>query len=272
MRLYKRFTSEQPYPKPIVLEMGSKNPTIVTAKADLDKAVEGVVRAAFGYDGQKCSATSRLYIDRRIKDEFLARLIDRVEKLVVGDPRRRETFMGPVINRRAFENFKKYVADAVKAGGKILVGGKTLEEGFYAKGFYVQPTVIIGVPEDHYLWKQELFLPILLVSEFDTLEEAIAKANDTDYGLTAGIFTEDESEYELFFSKIELESHTSIGGVAQPRVLGRVRRRSLVGSPVGLPVGVLVGRITYLITSGSRRGRSLRSPRSDVATTQFSNP
>ncbi|WP_460173309.1 L-glutamate gamma-semialdehyde dehydrogenase [Vulcanisaeta sp. JCM 14467] len=203
MRLYKRFTSEQPYPKPIVLEMGSKNPTIVTAKADLDKAVEGVVRAAFGYDGQKCSATSRLYIDRRIKDEFLARLIDRVEKLVVGDPRRRETFMGPVINRRAFENFKKYVADAVKAGGKILVGGKTLEEGFYAKGFYVQPTVIIGVPEDHYLWKQELFLPILLVSEFDTLEEAIAKANDTDYGLTAGIFTEDESEYELFFSKIE---------------------------------------------------------------------
>lgn len=203
MRLYRRFTSEQPYPKPIVLEMGSKNPTIVTAKADLDKAVEGTMRAAFGYGGQKCSATSRLYVDRRIKDEFIARLVDRVKKIVVGDPRRREVFLGPVINRRAVENYRKYVEDAVKAGGKILVGGRVLEEGFYARGFYVEPSVIIDVPEDHYLWKQELFLPILLVSEFDTLEEAIKKANNTEYGLTAGIFTEDENEYELFFRKIE---------------------------------------------------------------------
>jgi 1-pyrroline-5-carboxylate dehydrogenase len=183
--------------------MGSKNPTIVTAKADLDKAVEGTMRAAFGYGGQKCSATSRLYVDRRIKDEFIARLVDRVKKIVVGDPRRREVFLGPVINRRAVENYRKYVEDAVKAGGKILVGGRVLEEGFYARGFYVEPSVIIDVPEDHYLWKQELFLPILLVSEFDTLEEAIKKANNTEYGLTAGIFTEDENEYELFFRKIE---------------------------------------------------------------------
>jgi 1-pyrroline-5-carboxylate dehydrogenase len=203
MRLYRRFTSEQPYPKPIVLEMGSKNPTIVTANADLDKAVEGTVRAAFGYGGQKCSATSRLYIDRRVRDEFLAKLVERVRRIVVGDPRRREVFLGPVINRRALDSFKRYVGDAVKAGGRILVGGRVLEEGFYARGFYVEPTVITGVPEDHYLWKQELFLPILLVSEFNTLEEAIEKANNTEYGLTAGIFTEDESEYELFFRKIE---------------------------------------------------------------------
>jgi len=203
MRLYRRFTSEQPYPKPIVLEMGSKNPTIVTSKADIDKAVEGTLRAAFGYNGQKCSATSRLYIERSIKEEFLSRFIERVRKILVGDPRRRETFMGPVINRRALESFRRYVEDAIRAGGRILTGGRVLQDGIYSKGFYVEPTVIEGVPEDHYLWRQELFLPILLVAEFETLDEAIRKANDTEYGLTAGIFTEDEKEYEYFFRKIE---------------------------------------------------------------------
>ncbi|MCE4612402.1 MAG: aldehyde dehydrogenase family protein [Desulfurococcales archaeon] len=203
MRLYRRFTSEQPYPKPIVLEMGSKNPTIVTAKADMDKAVEGVIRAAFGYDGQKCSATSRLYVEESIAEEFLERLVERTGQLVIGDPRRREVFMGPVINERAYNNFKKYVEDAVKAGGKILHGGKTLTEGPLAKGFYVEPTIISGVPEGHYLWKEELFVPILLVDTFKTLEEALSKANDTDYGLTAGIFSEDEEEVKYFFEHID---------------------------------------------------------------------
>ncbi|MEM2203675.1 MAG: aldehyde dehydrogenase family protein [Sulfolobales archaeon] len=203
MRLYRRFTTEQPYPKPIVLEMGSKNPTIVTSKADLDKAVEGTVRAAFGYGGQKCSATSRLYVEKSIKDEFVSRLVERVKRIVVGDPRKREVFLGPVINRRALESFKRYVEDAVASGGRILVGGKVLQGGIFSKGFYVEPTVIEGVPEDHYLWRQELFLPILLVSEFRTLEEALEKANNTEYGLTAGIFSEDENEIQYFFSKIE---------------------------------------------------------------------
>lgn len=203
MRLYKRFLTEQPYPKPIVLEMGSKNPVIVTQKADLDKAVEGIVRAAFGATGQKCSAASRLYVQKSIKEEFVSRLVKRTKELIVGDPRRREVFMGPVINRRAYENFKKYIEDAVKVGGKILTGGKVIQEGALANGFYVEPTIIEGVPEYHYLWKQELFVPILLVSTFETLDEALEKANNTDYGLTAGIFSEDESEINYFFKKIE---------------------------------------------------------------------
>lgn len=203
MRLYKRFLTEQEYPKPIVLEMGSKNPTIVTSKADLDKAVEGIVRAAFGYGGQKCSATSRVYVESSVKDEFVNKLVERTKKIVVGDPRKREVFLGPVINKKALENFKKYVEDAIKDGGKILTGGKVPEGGTFSKGFYVEPTIITSLPENSYLWRQELFVPILLVSEFKTLDEALQKANNTEYGLTAGIFSEDEKEIEYFFRKIE---------------------------------------------------------------------
>jgi len=202
-KLYKKFVMNSPYPKPIVLETGSKNPTIISKYADLDKAVEGVVRSAFGFSNQKCSATSRVYVQKEIKEEFLKRLIERTKKIVIGDPRRKETFMGPLINRRAQENFVKYVEDAKKSGGKILYGGNILKDGEYAHGYYVEPTIIVDLPHDHYLFKQELFVPILLVDSFDTLEEAINKANDTEYGLTAGIFSEKEEEIKYFFDNIQ---------------------------------------------------------------------
>ncbi|MEM1948072.1 MAG: aldehyde dehydrogenase family protein [Candidatus Caldarchaeum sp.] len=202
MRLYRRFTSSQPYPKPIVLEMGSKNPTIVTDKADIKKAVQGVIRAAFGYGGQKCSATSRLYLHKGTKQRFLEELVRETSAIKIGDPRKREVFLGPVINTRAVENFKKYVNEAKNAGGEILYGGEVLAGGEYDKGFYVQPTIIDKVPRNHPLFKQELFLPILLVDEFTDLEEALRLANDTEYGLTAGIFSEDPKEIDYFFNNI----------------------------------------------------------------------
>ncbi len=173
MRLYRRFTQSQPWPKPIVLEMGSKNPVIVTAKADLDKAAEGVVRAAFGYGGQKCSATSRVYVQRQVYDEFLNKLIEKTRQIVtVGDPRLRSTFLGPLINKRAQDNYRKYIADAVSAGGKVVYGGKVLESGGeFARGYYVEPAIITNLPRGNYLWYTELFVPILLVDTFETLEE-----------------------------------------------------------------------------------------------------
>ncbi|MCS7133925.1 MAG: aldehyde dehydrogenase family protein [Candidatus Caldarchaeum sp.] len=203
MRLYRRFTASQPYPKPIVLEMGSKNPVIVTDKADVRKAVLGIVRAAFGYGGQKCSANSRLYIQKGIKQKLVDELVRETSSLKVGDPRRKEVFLGPVINARAVENFRRYVNDAKRDGGEILFGGEVLGGGEFDKGFYVQPTIIANLPRNHYLFKQELFLPILLVDEFETLEEALNLANDTEYGLTAGIFSEDPKEIEYFFNNIQ---------------------------------------------------------------------
>jgi 1-pyrroline-5-carboxylate dehydrogenase len=202
MRLYRKFLTSQPYPKPIVLEMGSKNPTIVTEKADIEKAVTGVIRAAFGYGGQKCSATSRLYIQESIIDKFLDRLVAETSRLKVGDPREKDTFMGPVINKRAVENFKKYVEEARRAG-RILFGGEVLSGGIFDRGYYVQPTIIADLPAGHHLWRDELFLPILLVSPFKTLQEALRMANDTEYGLTAGIFSEDPEEVKYFFDEIQ---------------------------------------------------------------------
>ncbi|MGC8596533.1 MAG: aldehyde dehydrogenase family protein [Thermocladium sp.] len=203
MRLYRRFTQSQPWPKPIVLEMGSKNPVIITSKADLDKAAEGVMRAAFGFDGQKCSAAARVYVQRNIYDEFISRLLEKTRTIKVGDPRHRDVFMGPVINKSAQENYVKYIEDAVRAGGKVLHGGKVLNNGEFSRGYYVEPTILVNVPQGNYLWYTELFLPIILVDSFTTLDDALLKANDTEYGLTAGIFSEDMNEVNYFFDNIE---------------------------------------------------------------------
>ncbi|MDG6989244.1 MAG: aldehyde dehydrogenase family protein [Nitrososphaerota archaeon] len=199
MRLFRRFHSEQPYPKPILLEMGSKNPTIVTAKADISRAVEGTVRAAFGYGGQKCSATSRVYVQKEVKDKFIEVLKERVEKVVVGDPREKQTFMGPVINAKAVETFRKAVEDAKQLGGRAVAGGRVLDA---SKGFYVSPTVVADVPEDSRLVRDELFVPFVVVNGFSSLDEALSRANATDYGLTAGIFSRDPREIKRFFGTI----------------------------------------------------------------------
>ncbi|MGC8969261.1 MAG: aldehyde dehydrogenase family protein [Conexivisphaera sp.] len=201
--LYREFAARQPYPKPVVLETGSKNPTVVTAKADLAKATEGVARAAFGYGGQKCSATSRLYVQEEVKEEFLSMLVDYTRSLTVGDPRREGVFMGPLINERAYSNFARNVQEGLASGGRLLVGGRQLRDGWMARGFYVEPTILDGVPEDHYLFRDELFMPLLMVAPFRDLDEAIRKVNDTDYGLTAGIFSEDEGEVKEFMERVE---------------------------------------------------------------------
>ena len=197
--LFKRFSTE--FPKPCITEMGGKNPTIVTAKADIDKAVEGVVRSAFGFSGQKCSACSRAYVEEPVYDEFMRKLEARMQTVKVGNPEERDVFVGPVIDERAVERFE----GAVKAaeGGAIRAGGTRLSGGDYAKGTFVAPTVVDGLPVDHELFKRELFLPFLAVAPVSSLEEALELANDTEYGLTAGIFTEDQGEIDRFFNAIE---------------------------------------------------------------------
>jgi 1-pyrroline-5-carboxylate dehydrogenase len=202
MRLYRGFLSKQPYPKPILLEMGSKNPTIVTAKADMTKAVEGTVRAAFGYGGQKCSATSRVYVQNSVKAKFLAALTERIEKVKVGDPREKDVFMGPVINERAVKTFEEAVKEATEAGAEVVTGGVRVEEGIGSRGYYLAPTVVTGLPSDHRLFKDELFVPFVAVDVFEKVEDAIAKANATEYGLTAGIFSKDPREIKKFFDGI----------------------------------------------------------------------
>ncbi|ACP49556.1 Aldehyde Dehydrogenase [Sulfolobus islandicus Y.N.15.51] len=197
-KLLKTFINRKP--RPAVLELGGKNATIITAKADLNKAIEGTFKGAFGYGGQKCSATSRVFVESPIYDEFLKRLKEKVEKTVIGDPRKRETFLGPIINKGAIEKFRRYVKQAVEEGGKILVGGRVIDD---EKIYLVEPTIIVELPYSSPLWKTELFVPILLVKEVKSLEQAVKLANDVDYGLTAGIFSDDPKEIQYLFDHIE---------------------------------------------------------------------
>jgi 1-pyrroline-5-carboxylate dehydrogenase len=203
MQLYRDFVNKQAYPKPFIAEMGSKNPAIVTAKADLDRAAEGVVRGAFGYSGQKCSATSRVYVERGVRDDFLKILKMKVDKVAVaGDPRLKPTFVGPVIDEKAFKKYQRAVELAKKDGGKILSGGEAPKIQL-PKGYYVTPTVVTGLPPDHRLFKEELFVPFVAVDDYKTLDEALAKANQTEFGLTAGVFTKDAKERDEFFKDIK---------------------------------------------------------------------
>lgn len=200
MRIYRNFAKA--YPKPAICEMGGKNPAIVTAKGDVEKAAEGVMRSAFGYSGQKCSACSRVYVERPVYDRFIHRLLAKASKLKVGDPLERQVYTGPVINARAVEVFEKAVEDVQAAGGRVLLGGKRILEGDLRRGNFVQPTVV-EAPLGNRVWTEELFVPFVAVAPVDSLDAAIRLANDTAYGLTAGLFSEDRAEIDTFLNEIQ---------------------------------------------------------------------
>src|SRR5438034_3757146 len=140
MGIYRNFPKD--YPKPAICEMGGKNPTIVTARADLDKATDGVMRSAFGFGGQKCSACSRVYVERPAYDGFVQKLLEKTAKLQVGNPLRRDVYMGPVINTKAVETHQRAVQDVQAEGGEVLAGGDRITEGDLARGNFVEPTVV----------------------------------------------------------------------------------------------------------------------------------
>ena len=200
MHLYR--TVNEGRPKPVACEMGGKNPAIVTETADLDIAAQGVVRGAFGLSGQKCSATSRVYVERPVYDRFVRLLVEKASNLEVGDPFEISTFMGPVIDQAAVARFEKAVAEVNSSGGKVLSGGNVLKDGVFVKGNYVEPTVV-EAPLDSWVWDEELFVPFVAVAPIDSLDEGLKLSNDTEFGLTAGLFSGDEAEIEKWFNEIE---------------------------------------------------------------------
>lgn len=197
---YKTFTQNET--KPFISEMGGKNPTIVTKHANLDKATDGVMRAAFGYGGQKCSACSRVYVQKEIADKFIEKLVEKTKSLKIGLPWKRDVFLGPVINEAAKKKFEAAV-ELAKKDGKILVGGTILNDSQHQNGYYVTPTIVSKLPRDHKLMKDELFLPFLCIDQYDDFDEAINLANQSEYGLTAGIFSDDKKQVDDFFDKIQ---------------------------------------------------------------------
>ena len=200
MHIYRTFADGR-YPRPIILEMGGKNPSMITRNADVDRAVSGVLRSAFGLQGQKCSANSRIYVDEEIYSEFVPKLIEAANELRVGDPTEREVFMGPVINQGSYQDFKDF-SEELSEAGEFLIGGKVLAEGGMEKGFFVEPTIVTDVETEHRLWKHEMFLPITMVHSFQGLDQGMELANSSSYGLTAGFYGSDE-EADWFFENIE---------------------------------------------------------------------
>jgi 1-pyrroline-5-carboxylate dehydrogenase len=199
MGIYKNFAKD--FPKPVICEMGGKNPAIVSEKADLEKATDGVLRSAFGFGGQKCSACSRVYVHRSVYDEFVNMLREKTEKIRVGNPLDRDVYLGPVIDENAVQTFEEASAEA-KKNGRVITGGERLTDGQLASGTFVQPT-IAEVPLDSWIWKKELFVPFVSVAPYDDLNDAIRLANDTEYGLTAGFYSEDRAEIDRWLNSIE---------------------------------------------------------------------
>ena len=201
MKMFRDFANRN-YVRPIVLELGGKNPAIVSRNANLDDAATGIIRSAFGLQGQKCSAASRVIVEEPVYDELVAKLKALTEKLAIGDPTDRATYLGPVINNSSYNDFKNFNEEINGAGGKFLTGGHVKTGGDFDKGYFCEPTLVTDLPFSHRLWKYEMFLPITTIGKVSNLDEAMKIANDVNYGLTAGFYGS-AKEAKWFFDNIE---------------------------------------------------------------------
>ena len=201
MKIHRAFSSGK-YVRPTILELGGKNPAIVSKNADLERAAIGIVRSAFGLQGQKCSAASRVIVEAPVYDDLVGRLKELTENLVIGDPTEQATYVDPVVNESAYRDFQNFNEEISGTGAKFITGGHVKTGGDFAKGYFCEPTLVADLPLSHRLWKEEMFLPITTIAKVDNLDTAMEIANDVDYGLTAGFYGSDD-EVDWFFDKIE---------------------------------------------------------------------
>jgi len=181
--------------KKISLELGGKNPNIVFADANFDKAVSMAVKAGFSNQGQICLCGSRLFIEDEIYEKFKKALIEKVSKLKVGDPQDNDVDLGAVVSKEHMNKVLSKITQAKKLGGNILIGGnRKLIEGDLSNGYFIEPTVIENLPFDCEINQEEIFGPVLTLIPFKGEEEVISMANSTKYGLSASIFTENLSK------------------------------------------------------------------------------
>jgi 1-pyrroline-5-carboxylate dehydrogenase len=178
--------------KRVIAEMGGKDSIVVDSETDLDVAVQGVADSAFGYQGQKCSACSRAIVVDAVYEPFLEKLKERVERISVGPADHPENHMGPVINARARESILRYI-EIGKKEGRLITGGREA----HGAGYFVQPTVIADVAPTARIAQEEIFGPVLAVIRAANFDEAIAIANNTEYGLTGAVYTNDRRKLEM---------------------------------------------------------------------------
>ncbi len=176
--------------KKIGLELGGKSPNVIFADADLEGAVEWAMIGIFFNQGEVCSAGSRIIIEESIKDKFVKRLAERANAITIGDPTKNPD-MGPLVSEAHMNDVLRYIEKGKEEGATLVCGGERYTEGECAKGYYVRPTIFDNCTSDMTIVREEIFGPVVTIQTFRTKEEAIALANDTDYGLAGGVFTSD---------------------------------------------------------------------------------
>ncbi len=176
------------------LEMGGKNVQLVMNSAKLDLAVDGALWGAFGTTGQRCTATSRIVCHKDVYKQFVDRLVERARALKVGNGLDESNNMGPAVNQGQLDTDMRYIEIGKKEGASLRTGGERLTGGDYDKGYFLQPTVFADVTQDMTIWKEEIFGPVVSIAVCDSLDQGIEMANDTIYGLSASIYTQDVNE------------------------------------------------------------------------------
>jgi 1-pyrroline-5-carboxylate dehydrogenase len=196
LEIHERAAKAQPsqiWIKRTILEMGGKDSILVCADADLDAAVDGVVASAFGFSGQKCSACSRSIIEAPLYDIFVERVREKVARLTVGDPVANHN-LGPVINKSALETMLGYI-ETGKKEGRLISGGNAPQTA--DGGFFLEPTVFADIAPDAVIAQEEIFGPVLAIIKVNSFEEGLAVANNTEYGLTGAIYTDDRDKLDI---------------------------------------------------------------------------
>lgn len=192
--------------KHVTLELGGKSPLIICKDADIDEAVQGAMMANFYTQGEICSNGTRVYVAESIKDKFLEKLIEKTRKMVIGDPMKMETQVGALISKEHFDKVMGYIEIGKKEGAKLLLGGnryKSHTQAEFNEGFFVEPTIFDIDNEDARIVKEEIFGPVMSVLSFKTEEEVLKKANNTIYGLAAGVFTNDLQRAHRMVNQLE---------------------------------------------------------------------
>lgn len=217
-----RHFAEGPYPRPVIAEMGGKNPVIVTETADLEMAADGIVFSAFDLGGQKCSALSRVLVAADAHDRLVELVVERTGRLVVAEPSDPDAFAGPLVDAQALARFESIVDEARNAGFAVAGGERPNKDGYF-----MRPAVVSSIPGDHRLSTTEHFVPFLTISPVQSFEEALTLANDTTMGLTAGIYTGDLDEARTFLNRIEagcinvnVPGHATTGWWPGPQTFG----------------------------------------------------